>query len=301
MKEPTNTNKTVTGWLSEKDLPYSVRLSYGFSQLVHQSRSPYQEILIFDVPGLGRLLQLDGYLQSCEYDVEMYHEPLVHVPALLQGAPKKVLILGAGEGATAHEALRWKSVERLLMLDIDQMVVEACREHMVMFHHNSFSDPRVELRFCDAFDYLEQAEELWDLVIGDLTDPNEGGLSKKVFAPESFARIKRLLRPGGIVAMQVGGMLPSTSKYCALLLQNARQVFPHSQLYAHLVPTFLGLNGYMVCSSEPFANLSLTEEQVEAKLQEYVQGTLTCIDGQSFFDVFRLPLFVRQAIAQHDL
>ncbi|MCB9641193.1 MAG: methyltransferase domain-containing protein [Myxococcales bacterium] len=298
MENAKNENTSIIGWIPEGATPDSVQFSYGMTRVVYQGRSPYQDIFIFDIPDFGRALMLDGCLQSCEHDTDLYHEPLVHIPALLHGAPKKVLILGAGEGAAAHEVLRWKTVERLLMLDIDQEAVEACREHMKVLHHDSFSNPKVELRFCDAFDYLARAEETWDIVIGDLTDPSDGGLSQKVFSVESFGQMQKLLRPGGLVVMQLGAMMPITTARCAQLLKQAQQVFPWCKLYANYVPSFLSLSGYMLCANEAPPNFALNEEQASALLSENIEGELTCVDGQSLFDMFRIPLFVRQAIQE---
>ena len=113
-----NDDTQVNFWMYEYISPWD-RYAHGVTRLLDHRKTAFQEMVIIETGAYGKGLVLDGKWQSCTGDEFLYHEPLVH-PAMLQhGAPRRVLILGGGEGATAREVLRWKSVQRVVMIDID--------------------------------------------------------------------------------------------------------------------------------------------------------------------------------------
>ena len=159
-----------TLWVTEEMTPYDA-YSHGIVEVLAQKTTPFQEMTIVRSGTYGKALVLDGKWQSSQGDEFLYHEPLVHVACVYHGNPKKVLILGGGEGATVREVLKWKSVENVTMVDIDGDVVEACKEHMPELHQGAFDDPRTNLVIGDALDCLDKSEGEWDVIISDLSDP----------------------------------------------------------------------------------------------------------------------------------
>lgn len=145
-------------------------VEHAVSRVVARGRTPFQEYLFFESPVHGLCIALDGDIQSCEADEAVYHEALVHPAMLLHPDPRRVLIMGGGEGATAREILRHGCVEQVVMVDIDEAFVALCREHAPGWSAGAFDDPRLELRHEDIRTYLANPGTTFDVIIGDLVD-----------------------------------------------------------------------------------------------------------------------------------
>ena len=147
--------------------------SYSISEIYHVGESKYQKVHVVNIETFGRSLLLDEKMQSATADEWMYHEALVMPALLTHPNPKKVLIMGGGEGGTARQVLRIKSVERCVMVDIDSVVVETSKQFLESYHQNIWTNPRFELVIDDAKKYLLETNEKFDVIIGDLADPVE--------------------------------------------------------------------------------------------------------------------------------
>jgi len=236
-------------WITEYITPWDVYL-HGVTQVLAFQKTEYQEMYIVETGAYGKALVLDGKWQSCTGDEFLYHEPLVHPAAIGHGAPRNVLILGGGEGATLREVLRWKSVERAVMVDIDGAVVEACRQHLPEMHQNAFDDPRTELVIGDALKYLDETDTQWDVVISDLSDPIEEGPSFQLFTKEYFEQIRDVLSPPGHFVVQAGPVAPAELQLHARIVNTLKAVFPHVQSYNSYVPTYAAPWGFALASRQ---------------------------------------------------
>ncbi|HUK99897.1 MAG TPA: spermidine synthase, partial [Nitrospirota bacterium] len=136
-------------WFIEYTSPEEGHL-HGIRMIHYASQTKYQRMEIMDCGSYGRCLVLDGKMQSTLTDEFIYHEALVHPALLTHPNPKRVFIVGGGEGATLREVLRHKSVEYCMMVDIDQEVVEKSKEFLPEWHQGAFDDPRTDLRFMEA-------------------------------------------------------------------------------------------------------------------------------------------------------
>ena len=144
-------------------------------QVLYSGQTAYQTVEVLDSRIFGRSLVLDGKTQSTERDEHIFHEALVHPAMMLHSGPREVFIAGGGEGATLREVLSHKSVESVVMLDLDQEVVDICRRFLPRHHQGSFDDPRVTLAHQDAREYLSNSSQTFDVMIMDLVDPLEAG------------------------------------------------------------------------------------------------------------------------------
>ena len=282
-------------WVNEYISPWDV-YAHGVVRIFAQRRTRYQDMAIVETGAYGKALVLDGKWQSCTGDEFLYHEPLVH-PAMIQhGAPRKVLILGGGEGATLREVLRWGSVERAVMIDIDGEVVEACREHLPEMHRGAFDDPRTELVIGDALTWIEQTQERWDVIISDLSDPIEEGPSFRLFTREYFTQLQGLLAEGGILVVQAGPVSPAELELHARLANTLGAVFSEAHSYASHVPTYAAPWGFVIAADRPF-ELRPDPARIDAQLSRDVRGELRVIDGTGLLGLLQTPLHVRRAIA----
>ncbi len=186
----------MSKWI-EEELEPGLRVSYGLTSIVNTARSKWQTVDVVDLEPFGRALMIDGLIQSCQVDEFVYHESLVHPALLSHPNPKSVYIGGGGEGSTAREVLRHKSVERCVMVDIDADVVRFCRDNLPE-NADAFADPRLELVIDDAKAVLEASESNFDVIIMDLDDPHEDGPCYQLYTCEFYemckARLETLLK-----------------------------------------------------------------------------------------------------------
>lgn len=176
------------------------RLDFRVERVLHAEQSAFQHIEIFETLQMGRVLALDGIYMTSEADEFYYHEMLVH-PALTT-APRveRVLIIGGGDGGTAREVLRHPDVKTCVMVEIDEAVVRACREHLPSIG-TAFDDPRLELRFEDGVAFVENAVgPPFDVVILDGSDPV--GPAEGLFGASFYRGVRRRLAEDGVFALQ---------------------------------------------------------------------------------------------------
>ncbi|MFZ5451144.1 MAG: hypothetical protein ACOZF2_04645 [Thermodesulfobacteriota bacterium] len=216
-------------------------------------KTAFQEYEIFVSRVWGKVLILDGRLQCAQRDEFVYHEALVHPAMLAHPQPRRVVILGGGEGATLREVLRHPGLERVVMVDLDQELVEVCRQWLPELHQGAYTDPRSELVFADGRAWLaDQGEGSFDVIILDLPEPLEEGPALLLFTREMYELVQRKLAPGGLAALQSG----SAGPWCRLLPDLNRtlgDVFPKVAAYAAYVPSFMDLYGFHLVGDEGFA------------------------------------------------
>ena len=283
-------------WLHEYITPWDF-YAHGITRTLAYRKTRFQEMYIVETGAYGKALVLDGKWQSCTGDEFLYHEPLVHPAMLLHAAPRRVLILGGGEGATAREVLRWKTVERATMIDIDGEVVEACREHLPEMHQGVFDDPRLELVIDDALSFLDGTSQSWDVIISDLSDPIEEGPSFKLFTREYFEKAQRVLMPAGVFALQAGPVAPAEMHLHCRLASTLRSVFAHTASLTTHVPTYAAPWSFILASATPIETRPDPGE-TDRRLAEETTGGLRMLDGTALLGLYQLPKHLRRAIAE---
>ncbi|MEL7037118.1 MAG: spermidine synthase [Cyanobacteria bacterium J06592_8] len=282
-------------WLSDYLTPWDL-YAHGITRILTYQETPYQQMYVVETETYGKALVLDGKLQSTTGDEFLYHEPLVHPAMIYQGSPRTVLILGGGEGAPLREVLRWKTVEKVMMIDIDGDVVEACRQYIPEMNENTFDDPRVELIIDDAFEYLTQIKHPWDVIISDMSEPVEFGPSFKLFTQEYYQKLRALLNPGGILVVQAGSAAVLRMKFHVRLANTLKQVFPHIHPYSSNIPSFGEAWGFIL-ASENEINTQPNPEEIDNLLAEKTTQEFKMLDGITFLGILQTPAHLRRAIA----
>lgn len=282
-------------WVSEYITPWDMYV-HGVTKVLAYKKTAFQEMYIVETGAYGKGLVLDGKWQSCTGDEFLYHEPLVHPAMICHSSPRNVLVLGGGEGATVREILRWKTVEQVMMVDIDGEVVEACREHMPEMHQGAFEDPRTNLVIGDALEVLDTTEQKWDIVISDLSDPIEEGPSFQLFTKEYFEKAQRVLAPGGYFVLQAGPVAPVELTLHARLVNTLKAVFPNVHSYASHTPTYGSPWGFAIGTAEAIATRP-DPDATNQLLEEKTTGGLRLIDGMSLLGIMQTPAYIRKAIA----
>lgn len=217
--------------------------------IIYKKQTPYQK-LVLTADGNDIRLYINGNIQFSSLDEYRYHEALVH-PAMGLGRPKKkVLILGGGDGLAAREVLKYQSVERIILVDLDAEVVELSRKNSIIKRLNkgALDDPRVTVVIMDAFKFLEQAHEQYDAVFVDMPDPNDEALNK-LYTNVFYRLIKKHLSPGGVVAIQSTSPYFSPKAYWCIRKTVGSEGL-HTSGYHVNVPSF-GDWGFTIASNKP--------------------------------------------------
>ncbi|MEL6496282.1 MAG: methyltransferase domain-containing protein [Cyanobacteria bacterium J06623_7] len=282
-------------WINEYITPWDI-YTHGITKILAHCQTQYQEMYIVETGAFGKGLVLDGKWQSCTVDEFIYHEALVQPPLIAHQNPQRVLVLGGGEGATIREVLRWKSVDRVTMIDIDGVVVEACKQHLPEMHQGAFADPRVDLVIADALEVLKHTTETWDIIISDLSDPIESGPSFALFTKEYFTQLKRVLNPGGYIMVQAGPISPPEVQDHARLVNTLKAVFAEVTSISAPTPSYGRAWGYALCTDSSIA-LQPDPTATDRLLADKTTGGLRFIDGISLLGIMQTPLYIRQAIA----
>ncbi|MHB2019380.1 MAG: spermine/spermidine synthase domain-containing protein [Candidatus Xenobia bacterium] len=260
-------------WYHERHSPYE-RHSHQLREIVYSGRTRYQKVRIADSYMYGRILFLDGDIQSAEADEGTYHETLVHPAMLAHPEPRRVLIMGGGEGATLREVLRHKSVERVVMIDLDGELVELCKKYMPQWSQGTFKDPRLHYEAADARAWVEKSKESFDVVIHDLPQPvlDEAEIPEliRLFSRQCCEAVRKRLSPQGTFSLQSCSAREGTNRVYRAILNTLRKVFPVVAPAHAYIPSFANDWGYSVASLGPDPR-KLTPDEVDARLAARVK------------------------------
>ena len=293
----------------------------------HHSKSDFQDIQIVTTAEFGRTLVLDSKTQSASRDEHIYHESLVHPALMMHPNPKNVYIGGGGEMGTAREVLRHASVEKCIMVDIDQVVCDLALTHLKQWSAGVSEDSRFQL-FCeDAKAHLEEdTETMYDVIIMDIADPVEAGPGIALYTRDFYKFAVERLNPGGILVTQSGpgSHFNVKSECCTTISRTMRSVFDHVYTYCSDIPSFGSNWAFNIATGverisahaesddvaattvvgDVHADLmhSLTArtiEEIDTTIQERcVDGTvLKFYDGVTHLGIFGLTKEIRQGLA----
>ncbi len=286
----------ITGkWVIETVMP-DLAIMLKVDDVLFSGHTGYQRVEVVRSEIYGRSLLLDGKTQSTERDEHIYHETLAHPPLLLHPNPQTVFIGGGGEGGTLREALTHRTVQNVVMVDLDRQVVQLCREHLPQHHQGAFEDERATLLHDDARQFLESDSRQYDVMIMDLVDPLEGGPAYLLYTEEFYNIARARLKPGGILVTQSGPAGYLSLRECFTTIYNTLDsIFDHTLPYQAHVPSFITLWGFTMASDSPLP--SLTPAEVDRRISDRITRRLRHYDGESHAAMFALPRHIREGIA----
>ena len=206
-------------------------------EILHEVKTGHQHLLIFRNAAFGRVLTLDGIVQTTEKDEFIYHEMMTHVPLLAHGRVRDVLIVGGGDGGMLREACRHSAVERITQVEIDQEVIDMCRTYLPGHSQGAFDDPRVRMVIGDGRDFVRTTEQRFDVIISDSTDPI--GPGETLFTESFYSACKGRLNPGGILVAQNGVPFHQMDEV-KQTAERLRAVFDDWHFYIAAVPSYVG-------------------------------------------------------------
>ncbi|MFV8755639.1 spermidine synthase [Nannocystaceae bacterium ST9] len=280
--------------LVDEPLGAGLQIVFPLEEVYVERQTPFQHVLVAETAAYGRALFLDRLIQSAEADEVLYHEPLIHPGLVVHGHARRVLVAGAGEGASLRELVRHREVEHVLAIDLDPEVVAISREQLEDWHQGAFDDPRVELRFEDIQTTLAaSAPAAWDVVVLDITDPVEEGPSVDLFTTKFFTDVARVLADDGLVIMQAGEIDPSDTRIISTTLSTLRAVFPWVRLLNTFVPSFHCLWGIALAGKRAF---ELEPADLVERIARLPQDRLQVYDEHRHRAMLRLPKFMQAMV-----
>ncbi|KAF7830427.1 thermospermine synthase ACAULIS5 [Senna tora] len=271
-----------------------LKWSFALNSVLHKGISQYQEIALLDTKHFGKALVIDGKMQSAESDEFIYHECLIHPTLLCHPDPKSVFIMGGGEGSAAREALKHKSMERVVMCDIDQEVVDFCRKYLTV-NKDAFSHKKLDLVINDAKGELEQRKEKYDIIVGDLADPVQGGPCYQLYTKSFYENIlKPKLNNNGIFVTQAGpaGILSHKEVFTSIY-NTTKQVFKYVTAYTAHIPSFADTWGWVMASDKPFL---IEAEEMDKRIEARIDGELLYLNGSWFHSSATMNKTVSQSL-----
>lgn len=291
MTSPISTNSQLAEPLAE-DSGYYIR----GDKLLEKGNTGFQDYEVWTNQNYGNLLRLDGILQLTERDEFIYHENMVHIAALAHEAPKTALIIGGGDGGTLEELLKYKSLERVVMIELDRKVLDVADKYFTAVTNGAFKDPRLDLRVQDGLVYVQQdapaAGDRFDLIILDLSDPV--GPSAALYTEEFFGKIKAILTPGGGFALHLGPALFQPARV-ATLYQRLTRIFKTVAPYAVYIP-FYGSLWSMAVASDSLTPAALSESEIENRIAQRSITDLQYINGATYRAVLAQPGYMNKIL-----
>ncbi len=211
--------------------------SLAVENVLYDNNSSLQHIQVFENKRFGRVLTLDGVVQTTQGDEFIYHEMLTHVPILAHGNARNVLVIGGGDGGMAREVLRHKSVVSVTMVEIDAGVVEFSKTYLPSLSNGAFDDPRLNLVIADGADFMANSPDQFDVIIIDSTDPV--GPGEVLFTDSFYGHAKRRLAEGGILVTQNGVPFMQPDELTGTM-RAFQALFADWGCYVASIPTYAG-------------------------------------------------------------
>ncbi|KAK3685399.1 spermidine synthase [Podospora appendiculata] len=279
------------GWFREiSNMWPGQAMTLEVKKVLHHEKSQYQDVLIFESTTYGNVLVLDNAIQATERDEFSYQEMITHLAMNSHKNPKKVLVIGGGDGGVLREVVKHECVESAVLCDIDEAVIRLSKQYLP---HMSgvYSHEKVTVHVGDGFKFLEEYQNTFDVIITDSSDPE--GPAESLFQKPYFQLLFNALREDGVITTQGENQwlhLPLITK----VKKDCKEIFPVVEYAFTTIPTYPGGQiGFMVCSKDPNANpkipvRSWTPEE-EIKLCRYYNSE---VHKASFV----LPAFAAQAL-----
>jgi len=256
-------------WVREVQLE-NTAMTYRVKETLHTEKTKYQDLAVVDTYEFGRMLLLDGIVQTTIKDEFVYHEMITHVPLFTHKNPKKVLVVGGGDGGAIREILKHKSVEKAVLCEIDERVVEVSKQYLPEISCG-LSDPRAEVFIGDGIKYVQEHKNEFDVIIVDSTDPI--GAAEGLFSGNFYKSLYDCLTEDGIFVAQTETpvYLPDFVKK---IYNDIKAVFPITKIYMAAIPTYPGVYWSFTMGSKKYDPEKVNPADIPEMDTRYYHGRL---------------------------
>lgn len=222
-------------WLKEMQIE-GAAMTYKVKETLVRKKTQFQDLAIVDTEVLGRMLVLDGIVQTTIKDEFVYHEMITHIPLFTHQSPRKVLVVGGGDGGAIREILKHQSVEKAVLCEIDRDVIDECKKYLPEIS-GALDNPRCEVYVGDGIKYVKDHKNEFDVIIVDSTDPFS--IAEGLFGGNFYKDIFDCLTEDGIFIAQTETpfYLPDT---VSKVYNDAKSIFPIVKMFMAGIPTYPG-------------------------------------------------------------
>ena len=274
-------------WFTEQEQDH-IRTSWKTEDVLFREQSAFQTVEVIQTKAYGRMLVLDGCVMITDADEFVYHEMIAHIPAVIHPNPKRVVVIGGGDGGTVRELLKHDGIEEIVLCEIDGMVVDASRKFFPAVA-GKLDDPRVQVRIGDGVAYMRELEGACDIAVIDSTDPI--GPGEGLFSGDFYRSVARALRPGGLMVAQSESPW-YTNEILGRIHRNIRAGFQHKRSYVGAIPTYpRGLWSWTMASNTAFDPARFDR----ARLAKVAPG-LKYLTETLLTSAFALPAFYQEKL-----
>ena len=262
------------------------------TQTLAQIQSPYQKVEVYDTRQFGKLFRLDGRMMTSEADEFFYHECMTHPAALAHPNPESILVIGGGDGGSSEELLKHPSVKRVVMAELDPVVIDISKKWLGSIHNGAFDDPRLEVKIGDGFEFVKNTSERFDMIVLDLTDPDTPAFH--LYSEQFFRMCQRILRPGGMLTLHLGSPVyqaETVRKNAA----NLRKVFRYVAPMSLFVPLY-GSLWCLAVASDTLDPRTIAADVIGQRISERRISALRYYHPAMHAALFTLPVFVQEQV-----
>ncbi|GBN32250.1 Spermidine synthase [Araneus ventricosus] len=282
------------GWFAETGtLDGDQALAIKVDEILYRGKSKFQDVIVFQSTAWGRVLILDGDVQCTEFDEFSYQEMMTFLPINSHPNPKKVLVIGGGDGGVVREAAKHPLVESVTLCELDEKVIEVTKKFLPSMA-KGFDSPKLKLCVEDGAEYIKNHQGEFDVIITDSPDPKAPAVC--LFQRPYYEALKKALKPGGIIASQ-GASFWYDRELVKEMLKLCRSLFPVVEYGASYVPSFpAGQIGHICCSSDPSTNFREPIHKFSDEMLEKMELRYYTTDVHR--GAFALPLMMAKDFGQ---
>lgn len=267
--------------------------AFGFrAHNVQRQHTPFQTLEMLDTPSFGRVMRLDDHFMTSEGEEFFYHECMAHPAAMAHPDPQQVLVIGGGDGGLAEELLKHNTVQRLVLAELDEAVIEVSKAQLQRVHNGVWDDPRLQLQIGDGMAYVDSTTDRFDLILLDLTDPHTPAGS--LYSAEALQRMRRVLNPGGALVLHLGSPVFHAEQVRALS-QTLKATFAQVACYGTYVPLYGAYWGMAVCS-DSLQPTAVSAAQIDERLAARDVTDLQYYNADIHGALFALPNYYRKLV-----
>ncbi len=274
-------------WYTEKQTE-NYGITAKITESLHTEKTDFQDLAVIDTMQWGRMLVLDGCVMTTDKDEFVYHEMITHIALSAHKNPKRVLVVGGGDGGVIREIMKHNTVEKAVLAEIDGKVIEASKTYFPAIAQG-LSDARVDIQVIDGIKHVEENPDTYDVIIVDSTDPI--GPAVGLFAKDFYQNIARALKEDGIFVAQTESPFLNSS-LISRVYGDISSIFPITKLYLAAIPTYpSGLWSFTIGSKVYDPSVIADQERANTLQTKYYTPALQA-------SVFHLPRFVEELLVK---
>lgn len=219
-------------------LTANTEIKLNLKQIFCSLESKFQKVEIVDSEEFGKMVFVDDLPQSSDIDEALFNEILIHSALKNVENPKRVFIAGGGPGGVLREALKYDTIEEVVLCDIDEQAVTFYQEHLSDWNKEAYQDKRTTVSHQDAREYLKNESGLFDCIVIDVPDPLENGTTKQLFSKEFYELCYSKLTDNGIISSQAGRISAEDQSYYSAVSNTINSVFKSTCSYTTYIPCY---------------------------------------------------------------